>query len=73
MSSERLLTPREAAQILAISPRKLWALTRSGEIDVTLVPPRSVRYDPNDLRDFIERCKRHSIPPRAVDQAAQGS
>ena len=34
-----LLTPQQAAEALAISPRKLWAMTASGEIPhVRLLP-----------------------------------
>jgi excisionase family DNA binding protein len=45
-----LLTPKQAAPALAISPRKLWALTASGEIP-HLKLGRSVRYP----LDVIER------------------
>jgi len=55
---ERLLTSPEAAEYLAICERKLFTLTQSKEIRAILIPPRSVRYDPADLRDFILRCKR---------------
>lgn len=51
-----LLRSDEAAKLLAISPRKLWALTDRGEIPVVRID-RSVRYDPGDLQDFIERQK----------------
>ena len=47
-----LLTPGEAAQALAISPRKLWALTDAGEIRRIRIG-RSVRYDVGDLRTWI--------------------
>lgn len=56
-ANARLLTPPEAAKVLAISERKLWELTKSGKIKATRIPPRNKRYDPTDLRDFIDRCK----------------
>lgn len=63
MDSDRvLLTPLEAAQFLAISPRKLWTLSQNGEIEVTLIPPRSVRYHIDDLHNFIEHCKQKNQP-----------
>ena len=48
-----LLTPREAAQTLAISPRKLWGLTKSGELPCIRIG-RAVRYDVADLHDWIK-------------------
>ena len=51
-----LLTPKEAAATLGISPRKLWALTASGDVPCVRIG-RSVRYDVADLADFIDRAK----------------
>jgi len=51
-----LLTPREAAEALRISERKLWGLTASGQIPCLRIG-RSVRYDVDDLRDWIDERK----------------
>ena len=51
-----LLTPREAAEALRISDRKLWGLTASGEIPCVRIG-RSVRYDISDLQGWIEERK----------------
>jgi len=51
-----LLRPKEAAQALALSPRKLWSLTACGAVPCVRID-RSVRYDPNDLRVWIESKK----------------
>ena len=48
-----LLTPKQAVEALAISPRKLWAMTASGEISHLRIG-RSVRYPIDDLRQMIE-------------------
>lgn len=48
-----LLTPKQAAATLAISPRKLWELTNCGKIPVVRLG-RCVRYDQADLQRFIE-------------------
>ena len=48
-----LLKPREAAEALAISPRTLWARTNAGEIPCVRLG-RAVRYDPADLRAWID-------------------
>jgi excisionase family DNA binding protein len=51
-----LLTPREAARMLAVSARHLWTLTQTGRLPRVLLG-RSVRYDPADLRRFVETNK----------------
>jgi len=47
-----LLRPREAAEALALSERKLWELTNRGELPVVRVG-RAVRYDVSDLRAWL--------------------
>ena len=51
-----LLTEREAAKALAVSPRKLWDLRTRGAIPCVRFG-RSVRYDPADLQAWINRSK----------------
>ena len=48
-----LLTPRQAAEALQISERKLWSMKASGEIPHVLLG-RSVRYPVADLQQWIE-------------------
>lgn len=48
----RLLTPKQAAEALAISPRKLWGMTASGEISSVRLG-RAVRYSVEDLQRFV--------------------
>ena len=52
-----LLTPKQAAEALAITPRKLWAMTASGEISHIRLG-RCVRYSIRDLEAEIERRKK---------------
>lgn len=56
-----LLTTKQAAMALAISPRKLWGLTAGGEI-VSLRIGRAVRYESSALSEFIEKIKRSGGP-----------
>jgi len=49
-----LLKPREAAQTLSISERKLWSLMNSGMIPVVRCGS-STRYAPDDLRQWIKK------------------
>jgi len=51
-----LLTPKQTAVILAISPRKLWGMTASGEIPHIRLG-RCVRYSVDDLQRFIDAQK----------------
>ena len=51
-----LLTPLQAAEALAISPRKLWGMTATGEIPHVRLG-RSVRYPVDDLRKWINSHK----------------
>ena len=56
-ASVRLMTTKEASEALSISPRKLWSMTASGEL-AHLKIGRSVRYDPNDLLDWVATNKK---------------
>lgn len=51
-----LLRLKEAADLLSLSPRKLWELSACGEIK-RLKIGASVRYAVTDLQDWIE-CQR---------------
>ena len=52
-----LLTPRQAAEALQISERKLWSMKASGEIPHVLLG-RSVRYPRADLQQWIDERKK---------------
>ena len=52
-----LLTPQQAAETLAISPRKLWGMTASGEIPHIRLG-RCVRYPIDDLQRWIDERKK---------------
>ena len=51
-----LLTVRQAAKVLSVSERTLFTLTQDGQIRAVRFG-RSVRYDPADLRRWIESAK----------------
>ncbi|MDC0934645.1 helix-turn-helix domain-containing protein [Pirellulales bacterium] len=59
VESLQLLKPKEAALVLAVSPRKLWDLTARGEI-ATVRFGRCVRYRVDDVRQWIAQNKRGS-------------
>lgn len=56
-----LLTARQAAKVLSISERTLWGLTKSGDIPAVRFGGRNVRYDPADLRAWIDSAKNSRI------------
>jgi hypothetical protein len=50
-----LVSARDAARMLAVSPRKLWAMTFEETPGLPYVRcGRLVRYSPNDLRRWID-------------------
>ncbi|QOV90572.1 helix-turn-helix domain-containing protein [Humisphaera borealis] len=53
---QKLMSSREAATFLAISPRTLWTIVDRGELAAVKIG-RSVRFDPADLIAFVERAK----------------
>lgn len=52
-----LLTARQAAKLLNISERTLYARTAEGSIAVVRIGNRGIRYDRNDLTAWIARAK----------------
>ena len=54
--TRRLIKPKEAAEYLAISDRKLFSMSKAGTIP-TVRLGRSVRYDLADLENFINKLK----------------
>jgi len=54
-SNALLVDAREAARMLAVSPRKLWAMTFEETPGLPYVRcGRLVRYSPDDLRQWID-------------------
>jgi predicted DNA-binding transcriptional regulator AlpA len=60
---ELLLKPDAAAKALAISASKLWQLTNCGDVRCVRIG-RAVRYDPADLRAWIDQIRFASSAPR---------
>lgn len=53
---EPLLTVRETAKTLSLCERKVWSLVAGGEIPAVRIG-RAVRFDPTDLRTWIDARK----------------
>jgi excisionase family DNA binding protein len=66
---ERLLKPREAAQLLTVSERTLWSLTwPRGSIRSVRIG-RSVRYTADSIQDYIRErilCQTQPSPTTAA-------
>lgn len=56
VSERRLLTEQAAARLLAVSPRTMFSLGKSGQVSRVMVGS-SVRYDLVDLWEYVERQK----------------
>ena len=56
-----LLTAVEAAEVLGISPRTLWGMTKAGEISRVSIGPRQYRYHVEDLQAWIAS-RKTSVP-----------
>jgi hypothetical protein len=55
MKAALLVSARDAARMLAVSPRKLWAMTFEETPGLPFVRcGRLVRYSPDDLRRWID-------------------
>lgn len=53
---EKLLTYKQAGELLGVTERTVWTLVADGELPRVRFG-RSVRIDPADLRAYIDRCK----------------
>jgi len=65
---ETLLTVDETAKTLCISPRTLWTMTREGALACIRIG-RRVLYSPDDIRSFVERCRRGGDGQPALSEA----
>ncbi|MCP3913992.1 MAG: helix-turn-helix domain-containing protein [bacterium] len=54
---KKLLKPDAVADLLGISPRKLWTITNQGDLPCIRIG-RCLRYDEQDVAEWIERKKR---------------
>ena len=52
-SEKIMVSPKEAAELLSISPRKLWTLTNQGHIPIIRLGGL-VRYSVESLRVYVE-------------------
>ena len=53
-----LLTESEAADVLRLTARQVLRLASRGELPSVRLPNKAVRFDPDDLREFVEAHKR---------------
>jgi hypothetical protein len=64
----KLLTQYEAADVLALTPRQVVRLASRGELPKVIFPNGEIRFDPDDLAEWIEL---HKHPARVVPQDEQ--
>ncbi len=63
-----LITDSEAAEILRLTPRQVARLAKKGILPSVNLPGGEVRFDPDDLRAWVESLKQ---PAAAVAGEAQ--
>lgn len=49
----KLLRVKAVADILGVSPKKVWQLTRDGKLKSILLGPRTIRFHPNDVEELV--------------------
>ena len=52
-----LLTRDEAADILKLSPQQVLRLANKGQLPSVRLPNKEVRFDPDDIRQWVETLK----------------
>lgn len=67
----QLLTPKQAAQALAVSPSTLYGLTHAGKIPCIRLS-RAVRYDVRDVEAWIGRQKVGVVAPEPSEPVKDG-
>lgn len=50
-----LLSERDAAKLLGVSPRTLWSLRKAGRIPFVEISPRCIRFSRSDLAAWVAR------------------
>jgi excisionase family DNA binding protein len=58
MQSPLLLDKYDAATLLAVTTRQLTRLVRNSELPCVRLPGGETRFDPDDLREWVESHKR---------------
>lgn len=62
-SAALLVDAREAARMLGVSPRKLWAMTFEESPSLPYVRfGRLIRYSPDDLRRWVDAQRKGGAP-----------
>ncbi len=64
---DELLTTKEAASFLRVSPMQVYRLTRDGELPMVKRGRRYVRYRKSDLMAFIDR---YTVLRKAKDESS---
>jgi excisionase family DNA binding protein len=61
-----LLTDSEAADVLRLTPRQVARLAKRGDLPAVTLPNGETRFDPDDLRAWVESLKRPAAPAGAA-------
>jgi predicted DNA-binding transcriptional regulator AlpA len=58
MDTTKLLDESEAGDFLSLTPRQVLKLARRGELPSVILPGDEIRFDPSDIRRWVDSRKR---------------
>ena len=64
----QLLNPSDAAAVLMLTPAQVRTLVRRGLLPHVVFPNGEIRFDPNDIRQWVESLKRPAAEGGDHDQ-----
>jgi excisionase family DNA binding protein len=62
----QLLTESETSELLRLTPRQISRLAKRGELPSVELPGGELRFDPDDIRAWVESHKRPAAPAEVV-------
>jgi excisionase family DNA binding protein len=70
--SSRLLTTRQVAERLALSPETILRRVRAGELPAFRIASNALRFDPDAIEAFLERSAVPSKTTPSVESMTKG-
>ena len=63
----RLLRPEEVAEILGVHRSTVHRLAARGQLPCVRIPPRTLRFIPDQVNAFINRCRGRKLVKRSYN------
>ena len=71
MALQRLIPPSEIDSLLRLPRGRAKRLAIKGEIPHILLPDGEVRFDPEEMQNWLKRCRRSANSEEATAEVAQ--